>query len=60
MTLLVEFSIIVKFGIRLFDAPFPDYVKLIWTLIGIFVLIGGLYAYCNERKSNAEKINNDS
>jgi phosphatidylserine synthase 2 len=51
MTLLVEFSIIVKFGINLFTAPFPGYVKIIWGVISVFIVIGGIYAYMNGRKS---------
>jgi phosphatidylserine synthase 2 len=53
-TLLVEFSIIVKFGSDMFVEPFPWYVKLMWTVIGILVLIGGAIAYRNERKHGNE------
>lgn len=49
-TLLVEFSIIVKFGATMFDAPFPWYVQLMWTVIAIFLVIGAVVAFVNERK----------
>lgn len=49
-TLLVEFSIIVKFGSDMFTAPFPWYVQVMWTVIGFFVLVGAYVAWSNERK----------
>lgn len=49
-TLLLEFSVIIKFGKDMFTAPFPDYVKLMWAVIGFFILLGAAYAYRNERK----------
>lgn len=50
MTLLVEFSIITKFGAHMFTAAFPGFVKVIWLVIGILVLIGGIYSCMNDRK----------
>jgi len=53
-TLLAESSIIFKFGSTMFHEPFPWYVKVIWLILTILVLGGGVYAYMNERK-NANK-----
>lgn len=46
-TLLAEFSIIVKFGMSMFTAPFPNYVIAIWTVLGSGIVLGGVYAYSN-------------
>ena len=51
-TLMVEFSIVVKFGSTMFHTPFPDYVKAIWAVISTFFLMGGVYAYLNQRKAD--------
>ncbi|CDW78531.1 phosphatidylserine synthase 2 [Stylonychia lemnae] len=53
-TLLIEFSIIIKFGTQMFTAPFPWYVKLMWSVIGFFVLCGYIYAYKNDIKNNSK------
>lgn len=55
MTLLVEFSIITKFGIHLFTQPFPQYVIVIWVVIGLLMLAGGVYSYLNKLKSESNK-----
>lgn len=34
----------------MFTAPFPWYVQLMWSVIGVLVVIGGIVAYRNERK----------
>lgn len=44
-TLLIEFSLIVKFGAQMFTQPFPWYVKLMWSTIGFFIVCGFFYAY---------------
>lgn len=49
MTLLLELSVIVKYGSTMFDAPFPWYVKVMWMVIGSFLILGGVVAYRNER-----------
>jgi phosphatidylserine synthase 2 len=49
-TLLIEFSFIVKFGSVMFTEPFPWYVQVMWAIIGVFVVIGAIVAYINERK----------
>ena len=47
-TLLIEFSIMIKFGRVIFHEPFPWYVKLIWGLLGQCMILGGIYAYRNQ------------
>ena len=55
MTILVEFSIIVKFGSRLFVNSFPVYVKVIWSIIGAFLIAGAIYAYSNQIKNERKR-----
>lgn len=47
-TLALEISITAKFGSHIFTAPFPWYVKLIWSVLGLLIFTGGIYAYSNE------------
>lgn len=49
-TLLVEFSIMFKFGVHIFVQPFPWYVKYMWITIGAIFIAGGYYAYLNKKK----------
>lgn len=49
-TLLVEFSIMFKFGVHIFVAPFPWYVKYMWMIIGGVFIAGGYYSYLNKQK----------
>lgn len=58
-TLLIEFSIIVKFGRSMFSAPFPWYVQLMWAIIGGLIVIGGIVAYTNEKKKGKKIDSND-
>ena len=55
MTLFVEYSIMIKFGLHMFTEPFPLYVKVIWSIIGIFVLVGGIYSWINENKNKQKE-----
>lgn len=49
--LFLEFSISFKFGRLMFHEPFPWYVQLMWAVIGVLVLIGGIVAYKNQCKT---------
>lgn len=49
-TLLIEFSIIVKFGATMFNEPFPWYVQLMWLVISVLLIIGAVVSFLNERK----------
>lgn len=55
LTLMMELSIVFKFGRTMFHAPFPWYVFVIWGTIGTLVAMGFAYAAYNERK-NKDKI----
>jgi phosphatidylserine synthase 2 len=46
-TLLIESSIVFKFGATMFTAPFPWYVQLMWSVIGALLFAGGVFAYSN-------------
>jgi len=50
-TVLIEYGIWFKFSRGMFDAPFPWYVVLIWTVYFSLVIAGGLYALNNGLKS---------
>jgi phosphatidylserine synthase 2 len=47
LVLSLEFSIIIKFGSVMFTEPFPWYVKLMWSVLGLAIFSGGIYAYSN-------------
>lgn len=53
-TLLMEFSIIVKNGMVMFNEPFPESVKVIWTCIFLILCSGFIYAWINEKKAEKE------
>ena len=56
----VEFSIAFKFGYSMFTAPFPWYVQIMWAILGCLILLGGIYAYTNEKfNKKYEKIEED-
>lgn len=35
----------------MFTTPFPWYVKLMWSVISVLLIAGGLFAYSNQRKA---------
>jgi phosphatidylserine synthase 2 len=53
-TLLIEISIIVKFGRTMFHAPFPWYVQLMWVCIAVLVVIGFVIAFYNQNKNSVQ------
>lgn len=53
-TLMIEFSIVVKFGSTMFTAPFPWYVQAMWSVLGVFIVIGGIIAYSNGNKNGTK------